>query len=466
MDFIPGLLFSQSSMNLPHRLVFNTLTRYDDRLRPQPELAESWEVSPDGTAVTLRLRRDVTYHDGRPFTADDVVFAIENLRNPERAAQLRSTAEAITGLRPNGDHELHLTLAHPVGNLFDLFEFMIITDRNTVEQAVTGDRLNGTGPFRLDEWRPGSLLRFSRNASYWQPERPYLDAVEVRVITQADSLLSSLRTGQSQLSLAVVGRDAATLADDRRFAVTTYDTGSGAVYVGANTAVRPTDDKTVRQAIAWALDRERVVEQAYGGYGLPSAAPWPESSPVYSEDSRTHYRHDPDRARALLREAGAEDIRLPLGYSATPGNTVIAEMIQYDLEQVGIHVELEPYDPANAQRRLISQEMPALWTMNHGFAQVTPSTLAVSAYPFNEARNTSRFGSRQYTELVRDAWRRADPRSEEALALYREISDLLLDEAFIIDIAVLASLQVARADVHGVTLNKFGYLNLDDAYLA
>ncbi|WP_404819491.1 ABC transporter substrate-binding protein [Streptomyces marincola] len=466
VDFIPGLLFSQSSMNLPHRLVFNTLTRYDDDLRPRPELAESWDISPDGTSVTLRLRRGVTYHDGRPFTADDVAFALENLRAPERAAQLRSTAEAVTGLEKRGDHEVRLTLAHPVGNLFDLFEFMIITDRHSVERAVTGDVLNGTGPFRFDEWRPGSRLRFSRNDAYWQPERPWLDAVDVRVITQSDALLSSLRTGQSQLSFSVVGRDAATLERDAQFAISTYDTGSGASYVGANTAVRPTDDKTVRQAIAWALDRERVVEQVYGGYGLPSAAPWPRSSPAYSEEGRTHYRHDPDRARALLREAGAEHISLPLGYSTTPGSTVIAEMVQYDLEQVGIRVELQPYDPANAQRRLISQEMPALWTMNHGFAQVTPSTLAVSAYPFNEARNTSRFRSDAYTELVQDAWRRADPLDDEAMERYREISDLLLDEAFIIDIAVLASLQVARTGVHGVTLNKFGYLNLDDAYLA
>ncbi|MDT0345928.1 ABC transporter substrate-binding protein [Streptomyces litchfieldiae] len=466
VDFTPALLFSQSSMSLPQRLVFNTLTRYDDDLRPQPELAESWEVSPDGTTVTLRLRRGVTYHDGRPFTADDVVFAVENLQTPERSAQLRSTAEAVTALDKRGDHELTLTLAHPVGNLFDLFEFMIIPDRNTVEEALTGDRLVGTGPFRFDGWRPGSLLTFSRNDSYWQSGRPYLDGVEIRVITQTDSLLSSLRTGQSQLSLGVVGRDAATLKDDPQFTITTYTTGNGCSYVGANTAVRPTNDKTVRQAIAWALDRERIVEQAYGGFALASAAPWPESSPVFTEDNRTHYRHDPDRARELLRQAGATDISLPLGYSASPGNTVIAEMVQYDLEQVGIRTELQPYDPANAQRRLISQEMPALWTMNHGFAQVTPSTLAVSAYPFNEAHNTSRFQSAEYTGLVQDAWRRADPLDEEALDLYQRIADVLLDEAFIIDIAVLDIVQVARADVRGVTLNKFNYLTLDDAFLA
>ncbi|WP_129843715.1 ABC transporter substrate-binding protein [Streptomyces sp. RFCAC02] len=466
VDFTPGLLFTQASMNLLHRLVFNTLTRYDDDLVPQPELAESWEVSEDGRTVRLLLRQDVTYHDGRPFTADDVIFAVQNLQNPERSAQLRSTAEAVTGFDRRGDHELVLTLDHPVSNLFDLFEFMIIADRETVEQAVTGEHLNGTGPFRLTDRRPGSGLTLARNDAYWLRGRPYLDGVEIRIIAQADSLMASLRTGQSHLSLGLSGRDVRTLTSDPQFTVTSYDIGSGAAYVGANVAVAPTDDRTVRQAIAWAVDRDRIVDQALGGYGLASSAPWPRSSPAFSEAGRTHYGHDPERARDLLRSAGARGLHVPLGYSATPGDQVIAEMVQYDLQQVGIDVELQPYDPANAQRRLISQDMPALWTMNHGFAQVTPSTLAVSAYPFNEAHNTSRFSSDAYTEAVQEAWRRTDPRDDEALALYRRISDTLLEEAFIIDLVVRAQLQVARADVRDVTVNKFGYLTLDNAYLA
>lgn len=469
VDFTPALLFTQSAMNLVQLLAFNTLTRYDDNLEPQPELAESWDVSPDGTAVTFRLRQDVTYHDGRAFTADDVIFALENIKNPERSAQLRATAEAITGAEKRGDHEIRLTLDHPVSNLFDLFEFMIVPDRHTIEETLSGDRLNGTGPFRLTEWRPGSALSFARNDTYWRPDRPYLDGVEIRIIAQADSLVSSLRTGQSQLAVgeSVTGRDAARLTNDPGFDVTTYDIGGGCSYVGANVSVEPTHDRRVRQAVAWSLDRERIVEQAKGGFGLPSASPWPQSSPAFSDTHRTHYTHDPDRARALLRDAGHPDgLDLQLGYTAVPVTQTVAEMVQYDLAQSGIRVELQPYDSANAQQRLISGEMPALWTMIHGFAQVTPSTLAVSAYPFNEAHNTSHFSSGEYTDLVQDAWRRTDPGDEAAMTLFRQISELLLDEAFIIDICVNANIQVASTRLRGVTINKFSYLALDDAYLA
>ncbi|MFJ6214223.1 ABC transporter substrate-binding protein [Streptomyces sp. NPDC092296] len=466
VDFTPSLLFAQSSMSLPQRLLFNTLTRYDDSLRPQPELATGWQSAADGKAITLKLREGVTFHDGRPFTADDVIFAVKNLQNPLRAAQLRSTAVAISGFEKRGDHEIVLKLAHPVSNLFDLFEFMIITDRNSVEDAVSGKRLIGTGPFTFQQWNPGSQLSFARNDHYWLPDRPYLDAVELRIIPQADSLLSSLRTGQTQLTYGLSGQDVAHLKGNPQFRIKEYATGAGAVYLGVNVTADPVRNKLVRQALAWAVDRERIVRQALGGYGLASAAPWPASSPAYTEANAKHYGHDPAKARALLKSAGVTGLDLPLLYASNPGGAAIAQMLQYDLQQVGVRTTLEPTDPATAQKRLISQTMPALWTTSHGFAQVHPSTLAVSAYPFNEAKNTSKFRSAAYTEAVQRAWQRTDSDSAAARAAYQRISDILLDEAFLIDLAVLASLEVSGTSVHGPTLNKFSYLNLDNAYLA
>ncbi|MFF7776676.1 ABC transporter substrate-binding protein [Streptomyces tanashiensis] len=464
-DFTPSLLFAQSGQSLQHRLVYNTLTRYDDRLKPQPELATSWEYAQDGRSITLKLRTGVTYHDGRPFTADDVIFAVKNLQNPLRAAQLRATAAAVTGFEKRGDHELVLKLAHPVNNLFDLFEFMILTDRNSVEDAVTGKRLIGTGPFTLTRWSPGAGLSFARNEKYWQPDRPYLDAVEFRVVPQADALLSSLRTGQSQLSFGVPGKNLAVVASTPELAISEYTTGGGAYYLGVNTTVAPLDDKTVRQALARAVDRERILKQVLGGYGLASATPWPKSSPAFTEAGRTHYTYDPGKARELLKSAGHTRLDLPLLHINLPGDTAVAEAIQYDLKQIGVHVTLQPTDPATAQKNLISQKMPGLWTMSHGFAQVQPSTLAVSAYPFNEAKNTSRFRSAAYTKVVREAWTTPGT-GARANALRQQITDTLLDEAFIIDLVIRGSVQVSAKKLHGVTLNKFAYLNLDDAYLA
>ncbi|SCG03164.1 peptide/nickel transport system substrate-binding protein [Streptomyces sp. Ncost-T6T-2b] len=148
-----------------------------------------------------------------------------------------------------------------------------------------------------------------------------------------------------------------------------------------------------------------------------------------------------------------------------PGDTAIAESIQYDLKQIGVHVTLEPTDGATAQKKLIAQQMPALWSMGHGFAQVQPSTLAVSAYPFNEAKNTSKYRSAAYTKVVREAWTKPESGVAGANALHEKISGILLEEAFIIDLVVRGQVQVNADRLHGVTQNKFSYLNLDDAYL-
>ncbi|MGW4803238.1 ABC transporter substrate-binding protein [Kitasatospora sp. NPDC004272] len=466
VDFTPALLFAQSANSLLQRLVFNTLTRYDEQLRPQPELAKSWEVAADGLGVTLKLRDDVTFHSGRKFTADDVVFAIKNLQNPVRSAQLRSTALTVTDFRKNGDFELTLVLAHPVSNLFDLFEFMIIPDSATVEDAVAGTKLIGTGPFTFTERKPGSSLSFARNDAYWNPGRPYLDGVEIKVIPQAETLLSSVKTGQTQLTYAVRGKDVATLKDDERFRITQYDTGAGAFYIGANLSFPEVRDKRVRQAIAWAIDRDRLVQQALGGYATVSSVPWPKSSPAYREEDAKRYHHDPEKAKALLAEAGVTSLSLPLAHQSDAGSTAVAQILQYDLKQVGIEVQLQPVDSPTMQKQLISQSMPALWTLSHSFSQAHPATLAVSAYPFNEAKNTSKFSSPAYTDAVQKAWNRSDPDSAEAKALYQQVTDILLDEQFIVDLAIAGLVEVAGAQVRGVTLNKYSYLNLDDAYLA
>ncbi|GCB44851.1 ABC transporter substrate-binding protein [Streptomyces sp. NL15-2K] len=465
-DFTPALLFTQSGVSLQNRLIYNTLTRYDDELKPQPELATSWTYAADGKSITLKLRDDVTYHDGRPFTADDVIFAVRNLLKPERSAQLASTAKAVTGFEKRGDHEVVLKLAHPVSNLFDLFEFMIIADRHTVDEAVKGTKLNGTGPFRFVKWRPGTGLSLTRNDKYWIPGRPYLDKVELLVYTQPDALLSALRSGQAQLSYQVPGRQLSTVKDNSAFRIREYDTGSGAVYVGATVTKAPANDKDFRQAVAWAVDRDRVVAQALGGFGLASAVPWPRSSPAYSEANRTHYRHDPARARELLKSSGFSTKQtVPLGHPTTPLHVAIAEIVQYDLKQIGIKTELEPSDPAAFQTKLITGTMPTLWINSHSFSQVQPATLAVSAYPFNEAKNTSHFSSAEYTKVVQEVWRRKEADGAAANASYQQVSDVLLDEAFIIDLAVLDSVQVAAEKLHGPELTPFSYLNLDNAYL-
>lgn len=464
-DLTPALLFTQNTFSALNRLVFNTLTQYDPKtLQPQPQLAKSWQVAPDGTSVTFQLREGVKFHSGRPFTADDVVWAITNLKDPKRSAQLRATASVVSDITVKSPTELTLKLAHPVSNLFDLFEFLVIADKESVDDAVTGKRIIGTGPFVLKSWSPGAGLSLVRNPEYFVPERPYFDGVEIRVIPQPDALLAALRSKQIQLAIGLTGRETQPIKDDGQFALTQFDNGSGALYLGTNVSVKPLDDKRVRQALSFAVNRERIVQQAFGGAGLASSAPWPKSSPAYSDATAKRYPYDPARAKALLAEAGATSLELPMSFLNL--YQAQAQMVQFDLQQVGVKTTLEPLDPAKFQNQLINQTLPALWVGAHAFAQVHPSTLAVSAYPFNEAKNSSKFSDPQYTEIVQRAWNQVDADSATAKAAYQDLSEVLLDRQFVIDLVVLANQYAQTANLKGVGQSLFAWTVLDDAYLA
>ncbi|WP_338702368.1 ABC transporter substrate-binding protein [Streptomyces sp. Q6] len=465
-DFTPALLFTISGACLPQRLIYNTLTVYDKNFDPQPELATKWDVSDDGRTVTLHLREGVTFHDGRAFTADDVVSSIKNTQNPDRSAQLRSTALAITGFDKKGDHELVLTLDHPVSNLFDLFEFMIISDGGNVPDALTGKKFNGTGPFRAKKWTPGTSFTFERNDAYWKDEGPYLDAVEIRVISETDSIASALKTGEVHLTFQLDGKNNKAFSSQPAFTVNQFSYGTGgSYYVGANVTHPELKEKAVRQAISYAVDRDRLVSQVMYGFGTATDTPWTKDSVAFAPSEPVSRKHDPAKARELLKSVGATGLKLTMEY--VTGQDAFAQLVQYDLKQVGITVDIVPRDPAAWQKKLIAQDFDALWCGGHGFGQSIPSTLAVSAYPFNAEKNTSKFSSAAYKKLAVGAWNTtADPTGAAARGLYKKLTDLLLDECFVIDLAAVPATAVYTTKLHDIAINRYGLLDLDTAYLA
>src|SRR5919106_1047970 len=147
-DIAPATFLSQNNPNFSIiRTVFNTLTAYDhETLEPKPELATSWEMSKGGTSITMELREGVTFHTGRTFTADDVIFTIKAVQREDVSSQLKHVALAIDDMKAEDDHTVTLHLAHPVSNLFDLFEVTPIVDKDTFDDLLAGKKIVGTGP--------------------------------------------------------------------------------------------------------------------------------------------------------------------------------------------------------------------------------------------------------------------------------------------------------------------------------
>ncbi|WP_210414700.1 ABC transporter substrate-binding protein [Microlunatus elymi] len=366
-DVIPANFFTNtSSITVIIGLAYESLTRYrNDKIIPQPRLATHWQLASDGKSIKLWLRKGVKFHNGREFTAPDVRASIRTYAAAKWNGQLRSTAAAVTGFELHDDHTITLRFGHPLANIFDLLDTVPIIDIDSLDQLATGEAFIGTGPLKVTKWLPNTSITFDRFDDYWQPERPYLDGVDARIMKDAKASLSALRSGQIDLSNNVGNLDLLNLSKRGGFRAVRFDGAELQLYVGANVTAKPLDDLRVRQAIAYALDRERIVSDVLRGAGYPINVPWPKYSPAYDEQRNRTYRRDLDKARELIKDVGSIGT-IPFNYSTpSPEVAALATIVQSNLADAGIDVELIPTETAQHTKLLIGAKFPGLWFNYH-----------------------------------------------------------------------------------------------------
>ena len=465
-DLIPASVFGQSSDggNTLIGLVYDSLVEYpQDSLEAQPSLATSWKIAKDGRSITLQLRDDVNFHDGKPFTSEDVKFSIETFADPVWAVQLQRTAAAVTGFDTSDPHEITLEFAHPMSNILDLLDILPILDADTFDRVKKGTGYNGTGAFEFTGWKPNSGLRFVRNDDYWKGP-PHLEGVELTIVPDPLAQVAGLRSGQYDLALGVTPRDTETLANDPRFSVHDFEGATFQTYVGFNLENRDLQDVRMRQAVAYAVDRQRIVDEVYRGAGTAQNLSWSPSSPAHDEQAAHHYDRDIEKATKLVAEVG-EVPTLPLQYVAgDPASEAIAQIVQSDLADVGIEVELKPTEYAQMYKLLVGASYQGMWIFNHTYAQYHPATLTVSAYPFNAAHNASNFEDKQYRADSDASWKIADPESAEAKQLYAKVNQHLIDSVWLSDLATYYPRLVSTSAVHGIGYTKRTELILNEAW--
>jgi len=463
-DIAPPLIFSVNGNNLNfNRLVYNTLTDLDHRtLKPLPSLATKWTLSPDRRTYTLQLRDDVVYHSGRPFGPQDVIAAVGILKDPAHSTQFRRTAAVISDVSASGPHEVKLQLSHPINNLFDLFENMYITDHETVSEALAGKAFIGTGPFKFKSFTPQVATEVVKNPHYWKTGRPYLDGVKLMTIANANAVVSSLKSRQTNITMAVATSALPEFDHNPSFRVTQVDTNADSSFIGINTAVPPLNKKEVRQAIAYALDRTQMFKQAFRGTGQNTDLSWPQNSPAYQPDLVTHYEQNLQKARSLLQQAGVGGFQTEIAESFQ--NDPVALIAQANLRQIGIDAKIRTYvGGAQFFQKLVAGTFAGMFSNGHLFGNLQPSTLLNSALPYNAAHNSSNFNDPTYKELAQQIW--SLPPGPQLQSAYRAITTLLLDEAFVLEINTGGDNYVTSNNFQGWKVNMFDYMNLDDAYL-
>ncbi|MGB8621627.1 MAG: ABC transporter substrate-binding protein [Paracoccaceae bacterium] len=352
--------------------IYESLLRYDTDLNPQPSLAKSWEISDDGLTYTFHLREGVKWHDGEPFTADDVVFSADKFLRKTNA-RLRVSLEHVESITAPDDQTVVFKLKEPFGPFIGVFEAgtMPMVPKHIYEGTdYANNPANntpiGTGPFKFDKWEKGSYIHLVKNEDYYLDGKPYLDEVYYRVIPDAAARAVAFENGE----VNVLPGGSIENWDVPR--LTKMDgvcsTGKGWEYFAPhalawlNNREGPTSNKKFRQALMYAMDREFVRDVIWNGFGTVATGPISSKTNFYSDDV-THYDYDPDKARALLKEMGYDGtpVRiLPLPYGETWQRW--GEAMKQNLEEVGVNVEMVASDVAGWNQKLADWDYDIAFT--------------------------------------------------------------------------------------------------------
>jgi len=302
-------------------LIFEGLTGGDPRTgQPAPTgLADYWEISPDHRTYTFHLNKDAKWHDGIDFTAADVVFSADALANPDSGSAYTGTfVDTVESWRAIDDDTFEIVAKEPVYTfLYDIQSLSIIpkhiwedvplADWRTDPGATGSDptRVVGTGPFKFQEWRPGESVTLVRNDDYYG-KVPFIDAYTMRVWPDQTAAVNALLNGEID-AVALESADVAAVEGTPGVAVTEFPS-RGFLFYEFNLDPDVTtkwQDQRVRQALLYALDRESIVNDILLGYAELAQGTQPAVSYAYAPDQvTTKYSYDPDKAAALLTEAG------------------------------------------------------------------------------------------------------------------------------------------------------------------
>jgi peptide/nickel transport system substrate-binding protein len=338
----PHTVSSYSSYQILNN-VLDGLTFYDDDLNLIPWLAESWEQSEDGLTWTFHLREGVMFSNGREMTAEDVKWSFERLIDPATGAgNAGRVGPPETQIEVIDDYTVAITHPEPFG----IFPQSIGFDKSTgivaMESLDEDGSISvpiGTGPFQITDVQGTTQLTLERNEHYWQEGLPYLDQIIIEPIPDDTVRETALRGGEVDWVLAIAPQNFESLQEDPNIVVDTapqlsYD------YLGINLTREPFTDVRVRQAIAYAMDREQLCQAGFFGLCETLHEPVGDGSP-WNFDYRP-YDRDIERAQQLLADAGYPDgFEMELLPTTQYGETVrAAQVLQQQLADIGIEATI------------------------------------------------------------------------------------------------------------------------------
>lgn len=335
-------------------LIFNGLTGHDGENQVIPALAKSWEFDEETCTYTFHLEENVTWHDGEPFTAEDVKFTIEAIMDPENGSENAPNYEDVEKITVIDEHTVAFKLAAPNVAFLD-YMTMAILPKHLLEgeDMQTSDFFRnpiGTGPYKLTDWDEGQAITLTKNENYFKGE-PNIDRIIFKIVTDDNAKALQLKSHELDLAL-LTPKDAATFADNADY--TCYDMKTsdyrGILFNFWNEYWQ--NNRDIIPAVCYGIDRQAIVDAVLLGQGMTAYGPLQRN--IYNNEDVEHYDYNPEKAKEVLEEAGCEmgedgfyyrnGEKIGFVISVGAGDQVrvdIAQIAAQQLRQIGMDVTVE-----------------------------------------------------------------------------------------------------------------------------
>jgi len=452
----PNSTVDQMALNL-----YDTLVQFepgDDK--PTARMASEFEVSNDGLTYDFTLNDGMTFHDGSPVTAEDVVFTLDRVKDLE--AGIWSEIAAYDSSEAISDTEVQITLSRRSVPFLGALSRVYILNSKLVEKNLGKDNGQswlanndaGSGPFSLVDYSPNQSAKFSAFEDYHRGA-PKLSEVDYSFIAEPTTQKALLESGEADIAMNIAKRDLPAFDGNADYRVDAADTPVQ-LYIFFNTASGPTKDKRVREALSYAYDYTTHVERILDGYGERAHGPLPRPFPCWSEGT-PQPDFDLDRARQLLDQAGVGDLTLEMEFlPALEEEKEAFQLYQSTLKQIG--VTLKP----------LATTFPAYMEMLQK-ADTTPDLGAVYTFPLfpdphevlyigfhsdfrlGAGFNFAQYGNPQVDELLEKG--AATPDEAERCAAYEQVQKVIAEDYVGVNVSLPQYVTVVRSNVQGYAYN-------------
>ncbi|MCL5108974.1 MAG: ABC transporter substrate-binding protein [Chloroflexi bacterium] len=449
------------------RPMFSTLIRQDYQLMAYPELAEKWDISADGKTVTLKLREGVKYHSGREFTSADVKFSWEYASTEPSTTQI-ALFKQVKAVETPEKYVAVMKLDDLNTGILDLLDTLYMLDKETFPASKANTAI-GTGPFKLDKYVPNDRFEAVAFKDYWDKGKPYVDRYVGRTIPDVGSLSINLESGAIDAMQGVGATDIVRLRGTGKFGV--FDGAPGVAFyaVSLNCKTPPFDNKKVRQAIAWSIDRARFCRANLAGLSQPTTLIWSPASWAYFQDLEGKLGYDLSKAAALLKEAGFEkgfDTEIVTSAKTNQGYFDLANVLQGDLAKLNIKAKIIDLDTAGWRDTFVNKREYAIGMYSYGRANRDPGTVLTAAKGFTNDKEggLARFESPQWDSLRKDFNSTLD--RQKRIPIARQIQEFALDGSWNLTVAPTVNAAVYANYVKGYSTDLdnsplAGYVWLD-----